>query len=148
MLERFDRFTRLLSQTEKTVRRLKMEGIEQFGLKGEQVQLLVALHEHQPLTLKELCSVCGLDAGLISRNLKKLQAQGIIARAGTPGRYRAAYSLTDEGEKIMDSVEKIIVRIQQEAVKDIPEAEMDTFYAVLSRLNENLENLPEDWRKL
>lgn len=145
MSERFNRFVRSIGYTERLLRRLKMQGMSQFGLKGEQVQILYQLYDSEGLTLKEICGRAGLDAGLVSRNLKRLQTEGIVDRLGQAGKYGSVYILSDAGAQIMAEADRLIAWGEKEAVKNISEAELAQFYDTLSKLNKNLEEFPGDW---
>lgn len=147
MSERFNRFSRAISRTERLMRRLKMQGMSRFGLKGEQVQILYQLYDAQELSLKDLCARSLLDAGLVSRNLKKLCAQDIVERKGAAGKYGALFCLSQTGREIMVQADTLIDRAERTAIAGISESELAQFYETLSKLNQNLESIPGDWSK-
>lgn len=146
MSVKFVRFTLSINKVTKLIRKLRMDGMNQFNLKGESTQILYQLYEHeQGMSFKDLVQECGLDPAMISRNLKKLVENQIVYKTGEDGRYKATYYLSDKGWQVMRKVDAIINQVEKEALKGISESEMDLFYKILSKLMYNLENLPGDW---
>lgn len=146
MSVRFSKFTVSLNRLSRLIRKLKMNGMKEFSLKGEQTAILYQLYEHQQgLQFSALVSLCSLDAALVSRNIKKLRELDYVDKTGEEGKYKALIYLTDKGRHLMKEVGAIIDQVESEAAKDISDSDLEIFYKVLDKITYNLENLPADW---
>ena len=143
MTGRFEKFTMQLSKLEKSVQKMKTDGMGQFGLKGADTLCLYQLAEGESLTFAEIAQRCELDGALVSRTLRGLVDKGMVERSGDPGRYKACYSLTRQGEERWLRIREIIAQVQQEADRGISEQELTVFYRVLDRLNANFARMNE-----
>ena len=140
MTDRFTLFTIRNSHLNKLIQKLKTEGMGRFGLKGVDTLCLYQLGLHGPMTFAEIAGHCDLDPALVSRTLRGLTRSNMVCKEG--GKYKALYSLTEEGQELNRSITAIICRIQNTAIQGITLSEMATFYRVLDRLTDNLEHLP------
>ena len=72
-----------------------------------EARIVFELAHQDNLTAKDLCSGLRIDAGYLSRILKKLERQGLIIRARSQedGRQRLL-NLTAEGQKVFATIDK------------------------------------------
>ncbi|MEV4168451.1 MULTISPECIES: MarR family winged helix-turn-helix transcriptional regulator [unclassified Nonomuraea] len=82
--------------------------LQPMGLTHPQYLAMLALWEHEPLSVKELGELLRLDPGTLSPLLKRLQALGYIHRERNSKDERAlAVTLTPEGRQLRAEAEKI-----------------------------------------
>lgn len=142
--ERFTTFTMRISRLHKLIQKLKTDGMGRFGLKGVDTLCLYQLSLHGPMTFAEIGEHCDLDPALVSRTLRGLTKGGMVVKDGEPGKYRASYALTQEGQALTKKIAAIIQTIQTRADNGIEHADLITFYRVLDQITANLEEMAAD----
>ena len=75
---RFETFTVLIAKISRSIRRIKAEGMAEFGLKGPHVSCLYYLSVFGEQTASELCDRCDEDKAAISRSIEYLEREGYI----------------------------------------------------------------------
>ncbi|MFG1946365.1 MarR family winged helix-turn-helix transcriptional regulator [Nonomuraea sp. NPDC048826] len=97
-----------LSVASRSVISLYRPLLQPLGLTHPQYLAMLALWEHEPLSVKELGELLQLDAGTLSPLLKRLQALGYIHRERSSADERAlVLTLTPEGRRLREQAEKI-----------------------------------------
>lgn len=111
----------------------------QLGLSFGQPKILNFLVDHDGCKQKDLAEMCDIKPATISRLLDKMEADGLIFRAGISGNKRAmAIHLTDLGRfRQSQLVESRRVLIERE-LTGFSEEERRQFSSYLSRLYDNL----------
>lgn len=75
--------------------------LEPMGLTHPQYLVMLALWQHEPLSVRELSSLLQLDPGTLSPLLKRLEAADYVRRRRDPDDERAlAVVLTDQGRAL------------------------------------------------
>lgn len=75
--------------------------LEPMGLTHPQYLVMLALWQHEPLSVRELSSLLQLDPGTLSPLLKRLEASDYVRRRRDPADERAlAVVLTDQGRAL------------------------------------------------
>ena len=75
--------------------------LEPLGLTHPQYLVMLALWEDEPLSVTELSRMLELDAGTLSRLLKRLEAAGLVLRDRNPTDERSlAVALTEKGRAL------------------------------------------------
>ena len=75
--------------------------LEPMGLTHPQYLVMLALWQHEPLSVRELSSLLKLDPGTLSPLLKRLAASDFVRRQRDPDDERAlAVTLTDQGRAL------------------------------------------------
>lgn len=141
MSERFARFTITLSRLNKNIQKLKTEGMGRFGLKAVDTLCLYQLSVQGEMSFSEVAEHCDLDAALVSRTLRELVKNGIVAKSGAPGKYNATYRLTPMGEERFQAIRHMIQTVQDRADEGIDKRDLRTFYRVLDQLTRNFEQM-------
>lgn len=97
--------------------------LEPMGLTHPQYLVMLALWEHEPVSVRDLSRLLHLDPGTLSPLLKRLEASGLLRRERRADDERSlAVTLTEQGR-----------RLRQDALQVPP--------AVVSRLGMDLEDL-------
>ena len=82
--------------------------LEPMGLTHPQYLVMLALWQHQPVSVKELSRMLLLDPGTLSPLLKRLEAAGLLRRARDPQDERVlAVTLTAKGQALRAEAELI-----------------------------------------
>ncbi len=82
--------------------------LEPMGLTHPQYLVMLALWEHDQLSVKELSSLLKLDPGTLSPLVKRLEAQGYVTRGRDQHDERVlAITLTPQGRALRAEAEKV-----------------------------------------
>jgi len=141
MINRFETFMMTMNQINRSIQTIKNREMEVYGLKGTHVMCLYRLMEYADgLTATELATLCDEDKAAISRSLAKIESKGLITFTDEEGkkRYRTVITLTGEGRKVCDQINKKIDEMLQESSEGISEEEREVFYRVFSIIADNL----------
>lgn len=141
MTERFARFTMTLSRLNKYIQKLKTNGMGSCGLKAVDTLCIYQLAKQGSMSFSQVAESCELDAGLVSRTLRDLVKNGMVEKSGTPGKYNAVYSLTDQGREKSRYIQTVVLKVQEQADRGISPQELETFYRVLDQLTRNFEEI-------
>ncbi len=146
MVERFEKFSTLVSAINKYVQRIEADEMIRMGLKGSFAQYLVAMSRYpEGITSSMLCEVCDKDKGAVSRAIAEMQEKGLVNEKGLLGtRYRAKHTLTDEGKKVAEYVIQKATRAVSMANIGLSEEDRKTFYHVLEVYYTNLKVVCEN----
>jgi len=82
--------------------------LEPMGLTHPQYLVMLALWQHEPVSVRQLSALLQLDPGTLSPLLKRLEASGLLVRRRDSSDERAlAVTLTDKGRLLRKEAEKI-----------------------------------------
>ena len=96
--------------------------LEPMGLTHPQYLVMLALWEHEPVSVRELSHLLQLDPGTLSPLLKRLESAGLIRRERNPHDERAlAVELTREGRALRRKALKVPPAIVERLGMDIDE---------------------------
>ncbi|MBO7250805.1 MAG: hypothetical protein J6V42_05985 [Clostridia bacterium] len=137
--DRFLLFSSCLSEAQKSIARIKQKKMEHYGLASAHAICICQLEEHADgLTKTELSQICMVDKAQISRVISDVVKKGYVAVSATSSRYRKKYFLTEYGRKIAGEIRKTILDINSFVSMDIPQEDIDKFYATFNIICENL----------
>lgn len=107
--------------------------LQPMGLTHPQYLAMLALWQHEPLSVKELGELLQLDAGTLSPLLKRLQTLGYVNRERNARDERSlVVTLTPEGRRLRAEAEKIPPAIVGRLGMDL--TELQDLHAVLTRV--------------
>ncbi|HEY2879765.1 MarR family transcriptional regulator [Nocardioides sp.] len=96
--------------------------LEPLGLTHPQYLVMLALWEHEPVSVRDLSHLLQLDPGTLSPLLKRLESAGLIRRERNPRDERAlAVELTREGRALRRKALKVPPAIVERLGMDIDE---------------------------
>ncbi|MBQ7849394.1 MAG: MarR family transcriptional regulator, partial [Clostridia bacterium] len=78
MDNRFETFTVLLNRISRSIRRIKLQEMSEYGLRSSHTSCLYYLYAESGLTAAELCERCEEDKATISRALEYLENNGYL----------------------------------------------------------------------
>lgn len=144
-----DRFLRFSTATDSVIKRIqKYENIRlsSFGIRSMHLMYLYCLDKAEDgMTPANLSRACGVDKAFISRISNHLSERGYIEFEDKTAlhciRYRRKIHLTPAGREVMKQINSIVDSTVDSVTIGVSEDELETFYAVLSKLESNLESL-------
>jgi MarR family transcriptional regulator, organic hydroperoxide resistance regulator len=88
--------------------------LEPMGLTHPQYLVMLALWQHEPLSVKDLGALLQLDSGTLSPLVKRLEASGLVSRRRDARDERLmTVSLTDRGRALRAEAERIPGQVVQ-----------------------------------
>lgn len=143
MENRYEKFTSLIVGINRSIQKIKNQEMQEFGLKGNQVQCIYYLSQSlNGLTPFEVCQLCEEDKAAISRTIKNLEEKGLVFIDQTQGKkYRNLIKLTEQGLILGEQIQNIIKQKLEIASKGIQEIDRKKLYEMLEIINKNLEKL-------
>ena len=107
--------------------------LEPLGLTHPQYLVMLALWQHQPLSVRALGDMLQLEPATLSPLLKRLEAAGLLRREREPGNERAlALTLTAKGWQLREEALKIPPAVVSRLGMSI--AELMDLHRVLTRV--------------
>ncbi len=111
-------------------------------VEGAGYGLLSRLGDDGPRRLTDLAGVLGVDLSTLSRQVKQLEAQGLVERALDPNDGRASVlRLTNRGRRAVDKLRSARLVALQELLVDWSVDDRRTFGSLLSKFAEHLVDL-------
>ena len=137
MKDKYLRFTNLITDIIRNIRRLTSEATVAYNLKRSYVPCLYFLYKQGPLSATKLTKLCAEDKANVSRTLRALEDDGLIVKEiRSSGRTRLM--LTESGMEIgkylVDRVNEAVSR----ATLGLTDGEVESMYKSLEAINLNL----------
>lgn len=149
MENRFETFTSLISQINRSIQRIKSMEMTAFHLKGIHAMCLFYLRRSASgLTQAELARLCAEDKASVSRALAELHQRGLVmdTQPGQAKKYNAKLILTDAGKDIAREVCDKAFRALDMGAAGIGDGDREALYRYLERINDNLAAYVRDIR--
>ncbi|MBE6582939.1 MAG: MarR family transcriptional regulator [Ruminococcaceae bacterium] len=144
MIERFETFTVLINRIRRNMRRIKMNEMEEYGLRGVHMSCLYLLYTADGLTATELCEKCEEDKATVSRALEHLEEYGFITcKSRKAKRYKSPLVLTKMGKQVGMKVCEKLDRVLDQMSQGLSESERTAFYRALSIVSDNLQSIAD-----
>jgi len=100
-------------------------------------RILQELREHEGATQKQLARQLQMDPGALTRQMKALEAEGLVTRLSVPEDNRLTMvALTPAGVALVDAAQPLRKAFTRKALKELPAEQLDTAMAVLKTLEE------------
>lgn len=148
MDNRFETFTTLVNRINRSIRRIKIQEMADYGLRSTHISCLYYLYISNGLTATELCERCEEDKAAISRALEYLETAGYLTCEAQGGkRYRNLLLLTDKGQEVGRIIAEKIGGVLDVIGQELSDEERQTFYRSLFIISERLEQLAQDNEK-
>ena len=141
MIERYEKFSFIISEIGKNLHKLSADEMKRFGMRGSWAKYLIALKLHPDgVTAGQLCDICDRNKADVSRAMSELESRGIVTRLEADANYRVRFLLTEHGRNISDSLsERASIAIA--SVSSMTEEERNLLYRSLESISLNLEML-------
>ncbi len=139
MKNRYETFTLLVNNINRSIRRIKTEKMKDYNLKSHHVSCIYFLYKRKILTATELTELCDEDKAAISRSLDYLEKNGYIkCESQTKKRYKSGISLTLKGMEIGKFISDKIDEVLEKSSYGLSDEKLAIFYEGLNIINENL----------
>ena len=140
MEERFELFTALITKISRSIKKIKTQEVEEYGLRSPHVSCLYYLYITDGLTATELCERCEEDKATVSRSLDYLETNGyILCESKSAKRYKSPLYLTEQGRMVAAKVAAKISRVLDDVSAAMTEEERVAFYRSLAMISDSLE---------
>ena len=142
MENRFETFTVLMNRISRSIRKIKIQEMAEYGLRSVHVSCLYYLYASDGLTATALCERCEEDKAAISRAVEYLEDNGYL-KCDSKGarRYRSPLVLTEKGtevgRKIAGKIDGVLAEISDRMTED----ERLLFYRCLTAISDGLETV-------
>jgi len=132
----------LLQQIARTGRAMYAAFEVEVGHPLPRWRILQALHEQKRATQKQLASQLRMDPGALTRQMKTLEAEGLVTRRSSSEDNRlTAVALTPAGVKLIKAAQPLRKAFSRKALQGLPTEQLDTAMAVLQRLEERFRRM-------
>jgi len=140
--DRFEAFYGLIASSTKSIHKLKSKGMLPFGLTSAHTICMRQLYERpEGVTRTQLANLCIVDKAQITRIIGELTEKGYaIEQRSAHANYRSKLFLTDEGKRVTEEINEIVIRINTFVSGDIPEENIRIFYETFTKICENLKS--------
>ncbi|CAM3115814.1 MarR family winged helix-turn-helix transcriptional regulator [Vibrio rarus] len=111
----------------------------QLGLNGMHVRCLIFIQQHHQCTANDIVHHFSKDKAQVARLIKEMILNDWIAKAPHPDDKRSQLlSLTEQGTKLSQEIQKAQQNIQAKMQQDLTEEQIQTFIQVAQKLQKNL----------
>jgi DNA-binding MarR family transcriptional regulator len=143
MVERFERFSFIISEISRYWHKIAADEMEKYGLKGPHAVYLTSLYQHdEGIHAARLCELCGKDKSDVSRMMSIMESKGLVMKCGDNS-YRALLKLTDEGRIAAEHVRDRAKLAVDLAGGEITDEHRAIFYETLEHIANKLHTLSE-----
>jgi DNA-binding MarR family transcriptional regulator len=128
-----------LTQAARATRVRTGSQLTRIGLHAGQDAVLKALVEADGLTMSDLAAALSVQPPTVTKMVSRLAAQGYIERRASAGDGRQAQVfLTDLGKETVSELDKILRRVERQALAGIDEKERKRLRKFLRQIEKNL----------
>ena len=146
MIERFERFSVVISEISRHWHRITTTEMEKYELKGaHSVYLAVMLRFPEGITANRICEVCGKDKSDVSRMMSIMEKKGMVIKESVhQNQYKGVYRLTPKGKEAAEYVNERASLAVSLAGKDLSDETRAVLYSALESIEKNLHELSEN----
>ena len=140
MVERFEKFSYLISELSKLLHKLEAEELMELGVKGPYAIYILALAKSKSgISMPNLSKICARDKADVSRAVAALIEKGLAKKLDTEQmKYRAPVILTEKGFLVAERISDKARRAVEIASEGISDADRKTFYDTLETICSNM----------
>ena len=137
--DRLDEFMTHVVSASRSVTRLKGKYMAAYGLGSTHTMCIRKLYmSPNGLTLTQISECCELDKAQVSRIINELTEKGCVVKSAARSNYKRRVALTDEGRRIAEDINDIVLSINNFVSKDFSDEEIAIFYKIFGTICENL----------
>ena len=140
MVERFEKFSYLITELSRLLHKIESDALSQFGIKGPYAIYILTLAKHPegipPLKIAELCA---RDKADVSRAIAALTERGLVTKQTVEGKkYRSPIALTENGLLLAKSISQKARAAVEFASGGVLDEDRKTFYETLEAICSNM----------
>lgn len=121
-------------RTTRAVTRLYDAAFEKFGIRSTQFTILIGIAKTQPTSMSSLAELLLLDATTLTRSLRLLQKQGLVAISARAAKRQRFLTLTAKGERMLARTLPVWRAAHARFVKSVGEAHWGSLSNELEQL--------------
>lgn len=144
MLNRFAKFSLLISEIDRCWHKLAAEEMAKYELNSPHAVYLNTLYDasEEGITAAQLGELCGKNKADVSRMVTILEKKGLVKKIAVGSNmYRAKLVLTEEGKQAAEHVRERAAVAVELAGGGLSDEERETFYKSLELITVNLQKL-------
>ena len=146
MIDRFERFSVVISEISRHWHKITTDEMETRGLKGTHSIYLTTLYRFpEGVTATQLCDLCGKDKSDVSRMMAIMEQKGLVTKEGVnQNMYRGVFKLTDEGREAAEFVRRRAALAVQMAGSELTDEQRTAMYEALELILNRLGEISRD----
>lgn len=146
MIDRFERFSVVISEISKYWHKITTAEMEKYGLKGAHSIYLAAMARFpEGVSANRLCEMCGKDKSDVSRMMSIMEKNGLVIKEGVhQNLYNGVFRLTEEGEAAAEYVKRRAGLAVSLAGRDLTDEDRTVLYSALESIADNLREIDEN----
>ncbi len=143
-MNRYYRFTLLLHNLIKSIRKIEENESSKYSIKREHATIIHCLYSFGPLRSKDLGEYVLMDKGQLSRCNQYLEKEGYISGLSDGLRkYNAKIFLTEKGKEVGKSLDEKINEVLKNSSNGLSDIDRENMYKYLEEVSNNLSELME-----
>lgn len=146
MEEKFQTFSLLMANINRSIRRIKTEETAGFDLKSPHASCLYYLYKEKALTSKKLCELCETDKAGISRAVDYLENNGYL-RKRIKKQYKSPLELTERGREVAAAIAEKIDAIFSLIGEGLSEEQKRNMYEALETISVRLREVCDCYKR-
>lgn len=146
MLDRFERFSFLISEVSRSWHKIASDEMEKYGLKGPHSVYLITMKRYpEGVTAPQLCELCGKDKSDVSRMMSIMEKKGLVKKEGVhQNLYRGVFKLTKDGLEAAEYLAKRVNLAVELAGRELSDEKRAVFYEAFEIISSNLRQISKD----
>lgn len=146
MVERFERFSVMISEISRYWHKITSAEMEKYGLKGaHSIYLTTMARFPEGITAAQLCELCCKDKSDVSRMMGIMENNGLVVKeGGHQNRYNGVFLLTEAGKTAAEYVKQRAALAVSIAGKELTAESRANLYSALESICENLKDISEN----
>ena len=146
MIDRFERFSFLISEVSRSWHKIASDEMAKHGLKGPHSVYLITMHRFPDgITAPQLCDLCGKDKSDVSRMMAIMEKKGLVKKEGIhQNLYRGAFKLTPAGMEAAESVMRRASLAVELAGEEVSDENRSIFYGTFEIISNNLREISKN----
>lgn len=146
MIDRFERFSIVISEISRYWHKITTEEMEKYGLKGaHSIYLAVMSRFPEGITANQICEMCCKDKSDVSRMMSIMEKKGLVIKEGVhQNLYKGVFRLTEEGKAAAEYVKRRAGLAVSLAGKDLTDETRTVLYSALESIAGNLREISEN----
>lgn len=140
MVERFEKFSYLISELSRLLHKIESDELSQIGIKGPYAIYILTLAKYPSgIPASKISELCARDKADVSRAVAALTEKGLIKKQTVEGKkYRSPISLTKKGFLVADSISQKARAAVEFASSGVSDENRKTFYETLEAICSNM----------
>ena len=146
MIDRFERFSVMISEISSHWHKITTAEMEKYGLKGAHSIYLAAMARFpEGISANQLCEMCGKDKSDVSRMMSIMEKKGLVIKESVhQNLYKGVFRLTEQGKEAADYVKRRASLAVSLAGKDLTDEARAVLYSALESIESNLHAISEN----